>query len=249
MPIRTCKLCQETRELQRSHLVPSAMFRYASDARSPRPNTVVVSRRGRSAVVRHVTAHLLCSDCEQRFNNLGETWMMQQVWNGERFPLLDRLNVAMEIRPFAGAVAYSGADCGIDTEKLGYFALSVLWRAAVRTWTTSKYSTERIELKAFEEPIRLYLLGDGQFPANVAVVATVCTDRYSRVFYLPAPASFPIPIPLQAFAFLALGVQFLIFTGPFAPTVACCVQSPQRLIFKRDCRQKTLEMFAELIKQ
>ena len=58
--------------------------------------------------------------------------MMGQLWNGKRFPLLDRLNVAIGMRRSEDAVVYSGSACGVNTEKLGYFALSVIWRAGIR---------------------------------------------------------------------------------------------------------------------
>lgn len=96
MPHGTCKLCLQKAELQRSHLVPSAMFKYTRDPNADNPNTIVVDRRTQSPVIKQVTAHLLCWNCEQRLRNCGEDWMMRQVWNGKRFPLLDRLNVAVD---------------------------------------------------------------------------------------------------------------------------------------------------------
>ncbi len=244
----TCKLCMKHEVLQKSHLIPRAMYKYASDPGLPLPNTQVVSRKGRSPVVRQVTAHLLCSACEQRLSERGEDWMMRQVWNNQnRFPLLERLNLALEMRRTPDALIYSGSACGIDTERLGYFALSVLWRAGVHAWRTSKDSTQQIPLNQYEEPIRQYLAGESGFPQNVAIMASVCTDRYAKLFHMPTPAIFPNSV--TAFAFLALGVQFLIFTDIFAPTMFCCVQSPCKVLFKRDCSRKTLEAWAELVKE
>jgi len=76
-------------------------------------------------MTKQVTGYLLCSECEERFSAHGEDWMMRQVWNGKRFPLLDWLNVAVEKRRSADALIYSGTTVGIDTDKLAYFALSV----------------------------------------------------------------------------------------------------------------------------
>ena len=240
----TCKLCLKEAVLRRSHLVPRAMYKYASDP-GPAPNTLVVSRKGRGPVIRQITAPLLCSACEQRFSRMGEDWMMSQVWSAKGFPLLDRLNVSIEMGKTPDSLIYSGSACGIDTDSLGYFALSVLWRAGVHDWHTSKDSTERISLGAYEEPLRQFLAGEAGIPANVSVMASVCTDRYAKYFHIPTVAKFPIPV--RAFAFMALGVQFLIFTDQFAPTAFYCIQSPAKLLFKRDCSRKTLEAFADLM--
>lgn len=222
------------------------MYKYTRQPNAKNPATVVVDRRSRTPVIRQVRAHLFCWDCEQCLRKNGEDWMMRQIWNGRRFPLLDRLNVAMELRRTAdGVLIYSGSAAGIDTDKLAYFALSVLWRAGVHDWTVSKHSTFRIDLEGHGEKLRQYLHGDTGFPTDVTVMATVCTDIYSRLFYMPTVARFPTPI--TAFSILALGVHLLIILGILAPAQMCCVRSPQHVLFKRDCKRKTLESVSQLI--
>ena len=245
MELGICKLCLQMEPLKRSHLMPAAMYKYARTQEAENPNTIVVDRRGRAPVVKQATARLLCSECEDRFSRLGENWVMSQIWNGTRFPLLERLDLAVETRRTDDALIYSGSAVGIDTEKLAYFAVSVLWRAGVHQWTTSKDSRYRLDLGMHEELLRRYLLGEIGFPAKLSVMVTVCSDVYSRAFHMPTAATFPIP-GVTAFAMLALGVQFLIFLGPTAPDQICCVQSPLKLISKRDCGRKTIEAFAQL---
>jgi hypothetical protein len=95
--------------------------------------------------------------------------------------------VALPLYTLENALAFSGAATGIETEKLGYFALSVIWRAAVHQWATPfGGKTTVLNLGAAEESIRKFLLGEAQFPTNVAILATVCTDPYSKVFYMPS---------------------------------------------------------------
>ena len=240
-----CKLCLKVAEIQKSHLVPAAMYKYATDAGSERPNTERVDKRGRRPVIRQVTAPLLCRECELRISERGENWMMKQVWHRktQRFPLLDLLNLAMEM-PGSKGTTFSGRDCGIDTDKLGYFALSVLWRAAVREWRTEKDDRYQIQLGEYEEMLRQYLLGIAGFPQNVSVMATVCSDPLSRYFSLPTIAKFKIPI--TAFAMMALGINLLVILGPYTPEHICCVRSAQRVISKRDCRKKNIESLAHL---
>ena len=146
--------------------------------------------------------------------------------------------------PGSQGQTFSGLACGIDTDKLGYFALSVLWRAAVREWRTAKDERYQIQLGEYEEPMRQYLLGTAGFPQNVSVVATVCSDSLSRYFSLPTLAKFKIPI--TAFAMMTLGINFLVILHPLAPEQVCCVRSPHRVISKRDCRMKTIESISDL---
>src|SRR4051794_14235586 len=93
----TCGLCLETADIQKSHLVPAAMYRNASDHNRGQPNVEKVDKQGHRRVVRQVFAPLLCLKCEGRISKGGENWMMRQIWNGstQRFPLLERLNLAL----------------------------------------------------------------------------------------------------------------------------------------------------------
>jgi hypothetical protein len=70
----------------------------------------------------------------------------------------------------------------LSGEKIGYFGLSVLWRAAVRPWrmfdgdsTSVTLDPEHLEL------LRGYLAGEAAFPDQaIAVTATVATDFLSQ---------------------------------------------------------------------
>jgi hypothetical protein len=90
------------------------------------------------------------------------------------------------------------------------------------------------------------LHGETGYPQDVSVMATVCTDIYSRCFYLPSEAKFPLPQPVPAFSFLALGVSFLVILGPCAPAQICCVRSAHKYVSKRDCGKKIIQAYAEL---
>lgn len=222
------------------------MYKYASDPNEPNPVTMMVSRAGRAKVVKQVKKHLLCRKCDQSLSKNGEDWMMRQVWNRNRFPLLDRLNVAVALRQGIDLQVYSGIATGIDTDKLAYFALSVLWRASVCEWQTERRAKHRIFLGTHQETLRKYLHGETGYPQEVSVMATVCTDIYSRCFYLPTEAKFPSPQAVPAFSFLALGVSFLVVLGPYAPAQICCVRSTLKIISKRDCGKKIMEAYADL---
>jgi|SRR5580704_2158229 hypothetical protein len=248
MPVGICKLCLQTKDLQDSHLIPRAMYKYVRTPAKKNPNPVVVGRRVTATTSKQVSDYVLCSDCEQLFNRNGENWMLRQVWNGKRFPLLERLSLAHQDYTFREALVFSGSAVGIDTDKLAYFALSVVWRAAVHRWATPLGGlTQPVQLGAAEEPTRRFLLGQSMFPPAVTVMATVCTDAGSAgSFYMPSRVS---GSPGTCFVVLTLGVHFLVYLEPIPPVIRefCCVKSTRRLIFLRNCESKTLEAFAQLL--
>ena len=57
---------------------------------------------------KQLKAHLLCGECEDRFNRNGEGYALTQVHAANRFPLLDRLNVAMPLQAIPELALYSG---------------------------------------------------------------------------------------------------------------------------------------------
>jgi hypothetical protein len=242
-------LCLKVKPLQRSHLVPAAMYKYILDPTKKNDNPVVVGRKVTATTSKQVVDYLLCASCEDLFNKNGERWMLKQVWNGKRFPLLDRLNVAHPYYFFRDVLVFSGSAVGIDADSLGYFALSVLWRAAVHVWNTPfGGKTTLLALGAHEEPIRKYLLGELPFPDDVVIMVHVCTDRASRgSFYMPSSVQ---ANPIPSFGFQTLGILFRIFVGSTIPKnirAFCCVKSEKELIFQRDCEEKTIEAFGQLM--
>ena len=248
MPVGVCKLCLETKDLQDSHLIPRAMYSYVRTPAQKNPNPVVIGRNVTATTSKQVSDYVLCSDCEQLFNRNGENWVLRQVWNGKRFPLLERLSLAHQDYTFREALVFSGSAVGIDTEKLAYFGLSVVWRAAVHRWNTPFGGfTQPVDLGTAEEPIRRFLLGQSVFPCEATVMATVCADGGSAgTFFMPTGIS---GVPWKGFAMLTLGIHFLVYLEPLPPVVRefCCVRSARHLIFLRNCESKTMQAFAQLV--
>ena len=86
----------------------------------------------------------------------------------------------------------------VDTDGFAYFALSIIWRAAVAQWPLPNGGlTTPIILSTFEEPIRRYLMDETGLPPDIAVLIRICTDEESRrAWYTPAPVE---AHPLNAF--------------------------------------------------
>src|SRR5579863_6657832 len=123
-----CKLCLQQKALQDSHFIPRAMYKYLRDPDESKKNRnpTLVGRKITATTSKQVTDYVLCTDCEGLFNRNAENWMLQQVWNGERFPLGERLRLAIQHYTFQDFLAFSGRAMGINAEALGYFTLSVV---------------------------------------------------------------------------------------------------------------------------
>jgi len=128
----TCKLCLNEADLQLSHYHAKALYRLlAMDGPLPilvSPNLVIQDQK-------QIADELLCRTCKQRFNTRGEEYVMRMVSRKDGFRMMERIR-ANPIRCTDGEYSvYCAADMDIETDKLAYFALSVIWRGA-HSWKT-----------------------------------------------------------------------------------------------------------------
>ena len=191
--------------------------------------------------------YVLCYKCERRFSEQGESWIARQVYNGRDFPLLDRLNVTMPFHATPGLQIFSGADVGIDTAKLAYFALSMVWRASVHRWRMPDGMTTSIDLGAHQEPVRRFLLGESEFPTEAVVVVTACTDWVSQATIFP-PSAVP-ENPYTVFSSLVRGIGFRVLVGSNPPPEireTCCFTCHKKLIFVANNEDKSSHAWSHL---
>ena len=197
---------------------------------------------------REVKAYLLCGECEGKFNRNGESevlrWLAPKAPRKGSFPLLEKLKDAQILLRGSDFTIYAGSSVGIDTGKFAYFALSVLWRAAVHQWTLPDGTlTTPHDLCVYEEPIRTYLMGERPFPLEAAVVVTVCTDPLSQEHWIHP--MFGMEEGCRTFPFLALGVIFRVWLGSAIPERIrdkCCCSSPDKVMCSTYCDDKTQEL-------
>jgi hypothetical protein len=130
--------------------------------------------------------YAFCSNCEQRFNRNGESWVLANMVRMNGFKLQDALIEAGPVVVHPTIALYAGAAIpSIDMDALVYFAMSILWRAAVQEWKSIDGLTTRLDLDGHEEEIREFLLG-GPFPADAVVMVSVgrtgrcCQQRIPR---------------------------------------------------------------------
>jgi hypothetical protein len=157
-----CRLCLKIKPLQKSHLLPKSLFRLLRVQSAKNPNPVMFTRKAAWATSTQLADRLLCSDCEQLFHGNGEDWVLRHCFRGKgRFRLREMI---AEVRPVSLNVAglpFSPSQAtfvpthmvpGMDIEKLGYFAASVIWRAGVHKWVIDERGFGAGPLKPIDDP-------------------------------------------------------------------------------------------------
>ena len=244
MPMGKCNLCLRTADLQNSHLMPASLYKKARIPGASNPNPTLITGKGIKQTSRQIRNYVLCRDCEQLFSKNGENYVMTQVFDGntKTFPLLDVLRTATPSWSGPDFLGYDLASTpAIDRDQLGYFALSVFWRASVHIWREPGEEPVTIDLgKAYNETFRQYLLGQAGFPENVALLVIACTDALSQdTFCVPSLGSRNLE---RTYSFMAKGLNFLMIIGKQLrePTAheLCAVTGKRRLILARSCESK-----------
>jgi hypothetical protein len=237
----TCRLCRKKNQiLCKSHYIARA---FHAMCRQNGEDPVVMTPNVSMLTPRQVWAHLLCHSCEALLNKNGETPVLKLVDDGASFPLLEHTTNAVPLKnDESGAVVFSGKAMGIDTDALAHFALGFLWKGAVYAWPSLEGQKSSVDLGAYKERIRTYLLGETGFPVGVYVAVGVCEDMGSRGFvWAPAKLS---GLAYNMFSILTRGLWFHVITDDNAPKGTkdiCCVQSSDRVLHRENCATRFLE--------
>ena len=148
------------RDLCDSHVIPAGFYRILRAGETPGQDPVLVHKTTAFVSSDQARAHLLCSDCEDRFNRGGENWVLKNCWRSPAtFPLHAALTTAKVLFDDGDICAYAGKTVpGVDVDKLIYFGASVFWRASVCTSRLGRVKEERLRLGPYQNVLRLYLL-------------------------------------------------------------------------------------------
>lgn len=242
MPFGRCKLCLQEKDLQKSHLMPRALYVKARGSGSTgNQDPFVMNIEGGKQSSYQTKDYVLCSQCEGRMNRNGEKYVMGLVTkrNG-KFPLLEALS---SVKPTVkGPVweMYSAVDTpNVDRAQLAYFAISIVWRASVHTWVQEDGEQIRLELgNRYNEEIRKYLMEESPVPRNASLQLTVCSDSFNqRSFFFPQENE---KVHNRAVGFVARGLTFFFrvsntLTG--AERRLSMVNDPNGWITVRNCQQ------------
>jgi len=213
-----CGLCQEMRVLQESHLLPAALYKLARDPSRTNPNPVMITR-GRAFTTSHQIAdRFLCGECEERFSNGGERYVLGQCArpSGD-FKVRELLEKAI---PFCEDPQFRVFDVagllGLRTDEYLCFAASVFWRASARAWSPAGTSRERFPLgDAYQEQFRLYLLGRAGSPGNGRLLVHIWSDKATD-FTTIAPCTSRVDGE-RRHKFCIPGITFILFLGGQVP--------------------------------
>jgi hypothetical protein len=138
VPTGKCALCLQTADLQDSHFMAAGF--YTIIRRADGENPVLISKNAALLTSAQARAHLLCLECERRFNENGENWVIEHCWqSAHNFQMHSALT---SVEPFLdedGFRAYEGKKiAGVEIGKLAYFGASMFWRASVHDWRVGK---------------------------------------------------------------------------------------------------------------
>ncbi|WP_437950852.1 hypothetical protein WME98_08660 [Sorangium sp. So ce296] len=159
-----CKLCLTIQDLRDSHIMPRWTYRrlYKSAPPTTSGNQAPVQVHDGTALITstQISEYLLCTSCEQRFSKVEGAVANVALQPDDTFPALKQVTL-LQGDPDGFRVA-DGRQIPAD---LGFFALSVLWRASV----SSHYP--KIDLgERYNGEFRNYLYGTAGLPSNVRVM-------------------------------------------------------------------------------
>jgi hypothetical protein len=211
MPTGICKLCQNNAELKDSHFLPKAIYGHIRESSgethmSASPDKFIQTSR-------QVKQYLLCADCEGRLNKEGENWVLKNYAKAPNdFPILKNLSKVVPIKQSRDDKYYQCSG-DVDANRIGYFAVSVFWRAAVSDWQSPLGKIIKLDFGPYLEKFRLYLLGSAGFPKEAALSALV-TPSYSPPDFTLYPSWLPRSnLPFHRYGFYIPGLLFTLGIG------------------------------------
>ena len=212
--IGKCALCRRPASLRDSHLLPKAVYRLLRDPTRRNPNPVVITRNGKATTSEQVSKHFLCSECEQRFSNNGENFVMAQCARRDgHFALREELQHTKPLDEFADGVRVYDLDLAQPDgiEYYTYFSASVIWRAAATSWQQDGRRFGPLPLGPYLEPLRRYLIGESVFPQDIFINLKVLSESKPDMTVV-----FPYMTRLDAcrrHTFAIPGIFFYVFVG------------------------------------
>jgi hypothetical protein len=150
----TCRLCQQQKELRRSHIIPEFCYKAAYEDTIHRATALLADPNGKTYVQKGFRDNLLCDDCEQFLNKNYENPFKTRWYDGGALPD----PVPAPASPGDDLIVVTGLD--YTTFKL--FHLSILWRASVATG--DRFNT--VSLGPYEEKVRQVLLNKDAGPVD-----------------------------------------------------------------------------------
>jgi hypothetical protein len=152
-------------------------------------------------------------------NENGERWVLANIPGDydAAFPLRTALQALTPVFVGEDIDLYdTTAASAFEMDSLVYFGVSVFWRGAVHDWeTTGRLKAPAVDLCAYEEPIRRFLMKEQELPFSVVLTMDIWHAR--KVLQAPYP---PMPSHLpecQRYWFYIPGIIFSLYVGENIP--------------------------------
>lgn len=240
--IGVCKLCLQQKPLLLSHYLPASLY----GKKHSEFEFETFYSAGKTE--KQVRQYLLCRDCEQLLSAKGESHVLDMLRPKEKiFSLNERMTVAWSRDGDPSCPRFDARDFGLDMDQFAHFALGLVWRGMITTWTMfDGNETHKLPILGNQdEDIRKYLLGETGFPENIAIIVIVCKDKESRkTLFVPTPF---VESGCLNIGFTLRGLHFRVMMGqvPGFYRYNSCT-SPHRPIFHGDAKHKTEGGFATI---
>ena len=221
-PTGKCKLCGEERLLCDSHYLPKGLYKTAGASATglKNPNPVMNINGVLKQISDQYRGYVLCESCETLFTKQGESWVLANLPKqyGDPCALQDAL---APLTPTSSGQRWERYNVlqvhEFDIQKLIYFGMSIFWRSAVHDWKTSAgQKAPLVDLGAYEEPVRNFLLGNAPFPDDVVLAIDIWP--YKDVLPLLHPVvNEQLPQGVRRYWFYVPGLHCVLFTGANIP--------------------------------
>ena len=210
-----CALCLEEKPLQKSHLLPKAMYRGLREEGDSISNPILITQGVATSTSRQLVQPLLCSACEQRFGTrekLAVSYSQRELDTESRFLQEVKQEAHMgRADPPLWFEVRSGSP--LPVEDLAYFALSVFWRGSVAKWGPGAEGRFHGALGSYEESLRRYLLGEDPLPSTFALWAeALLPGTLGQAMMVPATAKSQVNGGRQH-RLLIPGIAFVLLVG------------------------------------
>lgn len=238
--IGICKLCLQSRLLQRSHLLPAAVYKRLYSQKAANPNPLLISSAAIVQTSRQTQTWLLCTDCEDVLNRRGERWLLPLIANADKtFLLYDRLSKIQPDVVLPKFTAYAAVKSSeINVNALTHFALGIFWKASVHSWRSQNPETQ-INLGPYQESLRNYVLhsSSDNFPKNISLMVVLLPPSN-----VPLLANIPVGGPrgegYRNYKFYIPGIQFVLCVGKTVDLDICFYNNPLHPIYVQDIRKE-----------
>ncbi len=241
-----CALCGSSAPLINSHFMPAALYQELNDPHGEIQHMIVVKPDVTRQDPSQISQPLLCQQCEIRFQQHGENWVLSRRYRSDgSFPLQKSLEAATPESTNADTRIYDVSKVeDVEVDQLIYFAASIYWRAAAANWATRAVSLPRIDFSPqLMTSLNDYLMGRSGFPSQLFLWVSVAEEKIPlRLMTFPQRDS-----AFQdhgRYEFHIPGMMFQLFVkAPQELDVLSLNNSPHRIMLSKLVR-KRVERFA-----